>query len=167
MVLVNTSQEAERNAIPRGMRILLASGKYGNTIPMVFVTSPDASQGIAGASYASLSADARRARRDLQQAIDEAGPMMAGAAQVPTEEPAQEPDEAGSPEPSASEPEPRLLAGQQAWTNAEGVTIRAAVAGIDGDTVRFVMPNGSIANYPIANLSEESRERLAKFAEPE
>lgn len=63
---------------------------------------------------------------------------------------------------SAEWGQPALLLEEQEWTNAEGRTIRAAVERYDGETVRFVMPDGSGVDYPAANLSEESRERLAR-----
>lgn len=158
LVLIDTRHD--RELIPDGVRSLLSSGSYGNTIPMVFVTSPDGSKGITGASYASLSGDIRGTRRDLQREISEAGDLLAAASGMTGDD-----EESAAAGPVESDPGPALLAETQEWSNADGRSIRAAVERIEGDTVRFLMPNGSTADYPIANLSEESRERISQLAQ--
>lgn len=159
MVLLDTRHD--RSSIPAGISALRSSGSVGNTIPMVFVTNPDGTQGIEGVSYVKLRDDLRGAQRDLRKAIEEAGPLLASAS---SGEMAASEDKG---ETTASEPAPALLAESQEWSNTEGRTITAAVERIDGGAVRFLMPDGSAVDYPIANLSEESRERLAKLSETE
>ena len=61
--------------------------------------------------------------------------------------------------------ESTLLAEQQAWTNAEGKTITAAIVTADSTTVSFLMENGKTVAYPIAKLSASSQEDVKALLE--
>ncbi|MEM9282200.1 MAG: c-type cytochrome domain-containing protein [Verrucomicrobiota bacterium] len=58
------------------------------------------------------------------------------------------------------EPVERLLAAPKEWTNLEGKTILATLMGIEGDVALLKMSNGQVYRYPIAKLSDDSREAL-------
>lgn len=49
------------------------------------------------------------------------------------------------------------------WSIVGGASFQAAVAGFDGTTVQFRMPNGSKAQAPAAKLSEQDRAYLAEW----
>lgn len=66
---------------------------------------------------------------------------------------------------SSTTPEPGksgLLIPSRAWTNSDGVEIRAAVKKADETTVTFQMPDGRALAYPMEKLSESSREAIAE-----
>jgi len=156
MVLIDTRHD--RSSIPPAISSLRSSGDVGNIIPMVFVTNSDATQGIEGVGYAKLRDDMRGALRDVRKSLDEAGPLLASASSPMAN--GGDADASTPSDPASSS----LLAEAQEWTNAEGRSISAAVERIDGETVRFVMEEGTAVDYPLANLSEESRQRLAELA---
>ena len=110
----------------------------GNTIPMVMVTTADLSKGLKGFSYKALS-DTRKAVRELKKEIKEMDVVGSSAAE----------------EESSSS---TFLAEQQAWTNAEGKAITAAILMADETTVTFEMPNGKTVAYPLDKLSASSQE---------
>lgn len=115
----------------------------GNTIPMVMVTTADLSTGLKGFSYKDLS-DTRKAARTLKKELKEMDVVGSAAAEGEKE--------TGS--------DSTLLAEEQAWTNAEGKTITAAILMADETTVTFQMPNGKAVPYPIAKLSASSQEDI-------
>lgn len=82
----------------------------------------------------------------------------APAAAAPTA-PAKPSAPTGSPAPSAGPviiKEPKA----EAWTNAQGTAIQAAVTEITSDKVTFLMANGAKVPYDVSNLSEASKKRL-------
>lgn len=141
-MVVFANSKSEWSSLPRGAADLRSQG--GRTIPMVFVTSSDGTTGIQAIPYESLKSDIRKAERELRKKLEEA-------------EIADEEGDAGE----ATREE--LLALSQAWSNADGKTVTAAVAAVSGDSVTFVMPDGSRVEYPLAKLSADSRERLSKL----
>ena len=50
----------------------------------------------------------------------------------------------------------------QAWTNAEGNEIKAAVKDATEKEVNFVMASGKVVTYPMGKLSEISRKRITE-----
>ena len=50
----------------------------------------------------------------------------------------------------------------KSWTNREGKSIIATLLKVEGDVVVLRLANGTVHRYPIANLSDESRESLPK-----
>jgi hypothetical protein len=52
----------------------------------------------------------------------------------------------------------------QAWTNADGREIRAAVQKLEGNKVMFRMADGRLLAYPVEKLSAESRQVIADAA---
>ncbi len=134
-VVVFAHSKTDGGAFPKGVADVRTAG--GNTIPMVFVTSADGSKGIEGISYATLKGDMRKAVRNLKRklASDSRASSADSSEQVPD----------------------GLLADEQAWTNAQGKSIEAAVKAVDKKNVSFVMPNGTVVSYPLSKLSEESR----------
>lgn len=57
-----------------------------------------------------------------------------------------------------------LLFSTRSWTNSDGKAIRAAIKRVTDTNVTFVMPNLSEVQYPLAKLSQESREMIAEVA---
>lgn len=105
------------------------------------MTSADGETGIEGISYATLKSDMRGAIRDLKKKLASEGETS-----------------------SASEaPSSGFLAEEQAWTNAEGKSIKAAVKSVDDKNVNFVMPNGTVVAYPLTKLSKESQEAISEL----
>lgn len=144
-MVVFANSKTEWSSLPPGAASLRSQG--GGTIPMVFVTSADGADGITAITYDSLKSDMRKADRELRKKLETV------AVKTESETTAPESDaEAGN-----------LLAPSQGWSNADGKSITAAVAALSGTTVSFVMPNGSVVEYPLEKLSAESRDRLAKL----
>ena len=50
----------------------------------------------------------------------------------------------------------------RSWTNAEGNSIKAAVRDASDTEVTFVMFGGKVVKYPLAKLSEESRQEITE-----
>lgn len=113
---------------------------------MVFVTTADGSKGIDAIPYDTLKSDMRGAVRELRKTLESVDVLGAGAA---------------SPGATAEAPAPAMLADAQAWTNAEGKTIHAAIKTVIDGEVEFIMPNGSSVKYPLANLSAESQKKIS------
>jgi len=116
---------------------------------MVFVTSADGAEGIMAITYESLKSDMRKADRELRKKLETVAVS-----------PESEPTVSGNDTEAGTG---KLLAPSQGWSNADGKAITAAVAALSGTTVSFVMPNGSVVEYPLEKLSAESRDRLAKL----
>lgn len=128
---------------PRSVSEIRNQSYMGNTIPMVMVTTADLSKGLKGYGYQALS-DTRKVARELKKELKEMD--VIGSA------PSEEADETSS--------ESSLLAEEQAWTNAEGKAITAAIVTADENTVTFLMPNGKSVAYPLAKLSASSQESV-------
>lgn len=107
---------------------------------MVMVTTADLSKGLKGFSYETLKSDTRGAVRELKKEIKEMD--VVGSAPAETDSPSSSP----------------LLAEEQAWTNADGKKITAAILMADETTVTFQMPDGKAVAYPLAKLSASSQE---------
>lgn len=137
-VVVFADSKTDGGALPKGVSDVRSAG--GNTIPIVYVTNADGSKGIEGISYATLKEDMRKAVWNLKKTLASANASS---------------DEAGGDKPPAG-----LLADEQAWTNAQGKSINAAVKAVDKTNVSFVMPNGTVVSYPLAKLSDESRKQI-------
>ena len=56
--------------------------------------------------------------------------------------------------------EAKMVDATREWINAEGKKISAAYRGVKGEQVVLLLENGKTVNYPIAKLSQESREQL-------
>jgi hypothetical protein len=52
------------------------------------------------------------------------------------------------------------LSSLRAWTNSEGKSMQAELLGVSDGVGRFRKRNGSIFNYPLAQLSEDSRKEI-------
>ena len=123
----------------------------GRTTPMVMVTTADLSTGLKGFSYKELSDDTRKTVRELKKELKEMD--VVGSAATADDEVETEVEE------------PTLLAEEQAWTNAEGKTITAAIVTADETTVTFKMPKGNTVAYPIEKLSDSSQEDVLALLE--
>lgn len=129
--------------------------KGGNTIPIVFVTTADAEKGLAAVPYKKLSADMRKAVKEVRTALE--GKDVLGAAPAADEKkPADKPAKDDAPKHDFS-----------TWTNSAGKTITAMPVDIDITEVTFRLPNGKNVKYPLAKLSLESREKLKEYFEGE
>jgi len=53
-----------------------------------------------------------------------------------------------------------LLSKSQVWKNKEGTEITAAVQKVEAGKVYFVMANGKVIPYPVANLSDDTINQL-------
>jgi hypothetical protein len=146
-VVVFANSKTEWSSLPPGAASLRSEG--GGTIPMVFVTSADGAEGIMAITYDSLKSDIRKADRELRKKLETVAVT-----------PESEPTAPGSDTEAGTG---KLLAPSQGWSNADGKSITAAVAALSGTAVSFVMPNGSVVEYPLEKLSAESRDRLAKL----
>ena len=118
----------------------------GNTIPMVMVTSADLSTGLKGFSYKALS-DTRKAVRTLKKEMKEMDVVGSSSSE--------EDENNSSP----------FLAEEQAWTNAEGKSITAAILSADETTVTFQMPDDTVVDYPLTKLSASSQEEVQALLE--
>ena len=69
-------------------------------------------------------------------------------------------------------PAPSALPGRaaapvmQAWTNAEGKTIQAALLRVEGENVVFKLANGAEVPYALNKLSPESQAKAKETAQP-
>ena len=128
-------------SLPMGARRLLP--REGGTImlPVVLVTNADASEGIEGILNEPLNSDMKGVVRDLEKKLAKRRGEKGGTVS----------DEA------IQSSRPGLLTDERAWTNAQGKEMRAAVKSLTDSHVAFVMPNGTVVNYPRAKLSAESQ----------
>lgn len=162
-MVVFADSKKDWGALPPGAAGLRSEG--GGTIPMVFVTSADGSEGIQAIPYSALRDDIREADRDLRKKLETVDVLGSSAtADGPS---------TGSTPPAAplgfdtkTDSGEAILSPSQAWTNVEGKEITAAVRKVNGDLVEFIMPNGQSVSYPLANLSDESRRRISELAAP-
>ncbi|WP_346187958.1 hypothetical protein [Rubritalea halochordaticola] len=56
------------------------------------------------------------------------------------------------------------LFSSRTWTNSDGKTIKAEVLALEGDKVKFRMPNSSIILYDLSKLSEEDQKAIKEKA---
>ena len=147
VVFIDSKKEGLANA-PKPLGEMRRETYMGNTIPMVMVTTADLSTGLKGFSYKDLS-DTRGAARDLKKHIKDMD--VVGSAPIAEEEAATE--------------ESTLLAEEQAWTNAAGKTITAAIVTANETTVTFQMPDGKSVAYPVTKLSASSQESVKALLE--
>lgn len=147
LVFANTKSAEDRKRLPSGVKSVRKEA--GNTIPMLFALSADGNEGIKGISYKTLSADARKAARELGKTLKT---HEEAAAEAKKEEEKLAKEEATE--------KPELLADSQLWTNADGKTIRAAVVSVDEENVVFLMRRNKQVTYPLSKLSEESQNKL-------
>lgn len=138
---------------PKPVGELRNQSHMGNTIPMVMVTTADLSTGLKGINHDAL-ADCRKVVRDLRKELKEVDVVGNGAAPAG--------DNDAKPEEKSTS---TLLAEEQAWTNAEGKTITAAILMADETTVTFQMPDGKVVAYPLAKLSASSQESVQALLE--
>ena len=131
VVFVNSKDHDSRRTLPKKVRGAFSSKEAGKTIPIVVVTQPNGEDVVQISPYKELKADARKAARGLSK-IEIQLASKTGEASVE----------------------------MQTWTNSEGVSITAAVIAQDSQTVRFRLEDGREVDYPLSQLSEESRERL-------
>lgn len=127
--------------------------KKGNFIPIVTVLSEDGGQVLGGLCYNQISKDGRGAFRTLRKEVEEA---KAAAPAAPAEE---KPAPAGEEPATAEVCETGEL---RDWTNVDGQTIRAKALAVTDLSVTFELENGRVVDYPLAKLSEESREEAKK-----
>ena len=153
-VVVFVNSKTESSSLPTGVKDVRDQG--GNTIPIVFVTTADGEKGIDAVSYKDLSANMRKAVRSVKNKI--ANEDVVGTASASTESKEEANEEKESDDGG-------LLAESQSWTNAEGKTLTAAVVAVDDTYVHFKKKNGTISKYPIASLSDESQEKVAKLTD--
>ena len=140
VVFIHSKKEGLGKA-PKAVAKIRTQSHMGNTIPMVMVTTADLSTPIKGFSYKDLS-DTRKAARDLKREIKDVNVL--GQSSASAEE----------------EVTSSFLAEEQAWTNADGKTITAAILMADETTVSFQMPNGKSVAYPLSKLSAASQEKV-------
>ncbi len=138
------SKQMEKYPAPLGVKKIFKKG--GTTIPVVFVTTADAEEGLMAVSYNKMKADMRDAVKSAAEALKGKNVLGASAA-------------------SSEEEEAKSLSGDSReelseWTNNEGVTIEAQAIQIDLTEVTFRLASGKVVKYPLAKLSQESRERL-------
>ncbi|MFT5469451.1 MAG: hypothetical protein ACI8UO_004572 [Verrucomicrobiales bacterium] len=119
---------------------------------MVFVTTADGSKGIDAITYDSLKNDMRNAVRSLRDTLKTTDVLGGESASAEVE--------------TAEEPVNAILADTQAWTNAEGTTITAAIRTVNDGEVEFIMANGNSVRYPLEKLSTESQTKIAELQAP-
>ena len=113
-------------------------------LPVVLVTNADASEGIEGILNEPLNSDMKGVVRDLEKKLAKRNGGK---------------EDAASDEVIKSS-RPGFLTDERAWTNAQGKEMKAAVKSLTASHVAFVMPNGTVINYPRAKLSAESQATL-------
>ena len=143
-VVVFADTKKDKASLPKGVMEVRAKG--GNTIPMVFVTTADGEKGIDAVPYAVLKADMREAVRELRKSLEDVDVLGV----VDPE------DEAGASNNKEEEKAPEF----KQWENSAGKKIRAAVRGVDGGKVHFLLPSGKSVWYNISKLSESSQLKL-------
>jgi hypothetical protein len=152
--LVYANSKEHWNSLPPGAREI--QGQAGGTIPIVLVTTADAAKGIHAIAYKTMSEDMRKAVRDLKTKLEGADVLGGGVAAKPAD--------TGEKNAPAAEMDDDLLAETQEWTNAQGNKITAGVRAVNAGNVLFVMPDGKVVSYPLAKLSDESREKIEELA---
>jgi hypothetical protein len=149
--------KAEKGQLPQNVRqtVNTVYTTKGNIIPIVAVIANDDYRLLGGLCYKQISEGESKAFRALEQEVEES--LAKGGA-------------AAAPKPAAQSAAPAATAKAsdedesdiRDWTNLDGKTIRAAAIAFDNGKVSFRMENGKVVDYPVKNLSEESRESLAK-----
>lgn len=153
MVFID-SKGSEITKAPKSVMKLRMDPAVGKFIPMIMVTTADASKAIKGISYEQLKeGQAMKTARDLRRSLEDADVLGSGTPEVAPSKAA------------AATDAPQLLAPEQTWQNAEGKSITAAVKEINATDVTFVMPGGKVVSYPLKRLSEESQSKLAELSE--
>lgn len=140
------SKKGDLSKAPKEVSRLRSEAHMGNTIPMVMVTTADLTKGLKGINHDDL-ADAGKAARDLRRELKDVD--VVGSAPA-----------ADASDVDGDSADSTLLAPQQAWTNADGKTITAAILTADANSVIFLMPDGKSVAYPVAKLSAASKEAV-------
>lgn len=150
--------EASKGKLPQDVRqtVNTVFTTKGNIIPIVAVIANDDYRLLGGLCYKQISEGESKAFRALEQEVEESLAKGGGAA-VAAKPAAQSATPAATAK--ASDEETSEI---RDWTNLGGKTIRAAAIAFDDGKVSFRMENGKVVDYPVKNLSEESRESLAK-----
>ncbi|MEM7384062.1 MAG: hypothetical protein AAF514_03875 [Verrucomicrobiota bacterium] len=133
--------------LPKGA--LAVRSDAGNTIPFVLITSSDGTSGLEGVSYATMKGGMRQTVSQVRRRMADKDVSGSGAGK-----------EEKTTATSGSDDSDHL-AKSQAWTNADGKTITAAVLAVDENNVEFLLENGKTVKYPVYKLSKESQTRLA------
>lgn len=64
------------------------------------------------------------------------------------------------PDADAPKASPGRLTGQKTWKNKDGKEMTAALLRVEGGKAKFLRADGKAFDYPLASLSEESREEI-------
>jgi hypothetical protein len=142
------------NSLPPGAREI--QGQAGGTIPIVLVTTADASKGIQAFSYNTMKVDMRKAVRELRDKLETVDVLGGGGG-------GGDAAAGDDKEETTSSADDDLIAETQEWTNAQGNKITAGVRAVTAGKVLFVMPGGKVVPYPLLKLSDESREKIEEL----
>jgi hypothetical protein len=154
--LVYANSKKHWNSLPKGAREI--QGQAGGTIPIVLVTTADANKGLKAFSYKAMSADMRKAVRELRDFLETADVLGGGDgdADADSGKTADKPD-------ADSDSDDDLIAETQVWTNSKGQAITAGIRAVTAGKVLFVMPGGKVVEYPLIKLSDESQKKIEEL----
>jgi hypothetical protein len=153
------NDEAKKDKLPANIeqRTYEIYKSKGNVIPIVAVLSPADDKVLGGLCYKQISADSRKAFKNLEAEVEAA---MANA--TPAAAPAAKPAGATPGKPAATA-EACETGGMREWKNIDGKTIKAEALGATELVVTFKLENGKVLDYPLNKLSEESRTAVEKI----
>lgn len=151
MVVIN-ARTSSFSDVPPGAKSLWRAMKGRPATPLVFVLSPDGSNGIAGYHARQIYGNSRKLVRQVKEKIEMEGLGGSNSSSSSTS--------SSATASTASSPDTSLLFEEQEWTNLDGKVMRAAVQSANASTVIFLLPNKKTIAYPLDQLSHESRQRI-------
>lgn len=154
------NDEAKKDKLPANIeqRTYEIYKSKGNVIPIVAVLSPADDKVLGGLCYKQISADSRKAFKNLEDEVEAAMANATPAAATPAAKPA-----GATPEKPAATAEACETGGMREWKNIDGKTIKAEALGATELVVTFKLENGKVLDYPLNKLSEESRTAVEKI----
>jgi len=154
------NDEAKKDKLPANIeqRTYEIYKSKGNVIPIVAVLSPADDKVLGGLCYKQISADSRKAFKNLEAEVASAMANATPAAAEPAVKPA-----AATPEKPAATAEACETGGMREWKNIDGKTIKAEALGATDLVVTFKLENGKVLDYPLNKLSEASRNDVEKI----
>jgi hypothetical protein len=188
VLVLRNSTAAEWKRLPPNVTAVLNSPDLGKGFPKLVIANDDASVLLAGiGSSAIIDMDAKaldKFGKELKKlnptktpSEDYPPPNPPAAKPAPatppgtTVKPAEKPGAApGTPAKPAAATPPPAPAGPvtiknpspEAWTNAEGKVIQAALVEVDGDSITFDM-GGNKVPYDLSKLSDASKKRVEEL----
>lgn len=127
----------------------------GVNLPFALVTTADGQRGVHAISAKAIHADPGKAAREAKRKLSEID-VVGDMSQVGTDDG----DKAENGKPATGKKDKSK---NNQWTNTEGKTMTATPLEINGDNVKFRLPNGRTVIYPMDKLSEDSQKALLSY----